>query len=41
MNKVWGGVLVVTGFIACPCPSFSAFRPMIGGTVPPIFESRI
>jgi len=19
MNKVWGGVLVVTGFIACPC----------------------
>ena len=19
MNRVWGGVLVVTGFIACPC----------------------
>ncbi len=19
MNKAWGGVLVVTGFIACPC----------------------
>jgi len=19
MNQVWGGVLVVTGFIACPC----------------------
>ena len=32
MNKVWGGVLVVTGFIACPC-HFVITLPIILGAL--------
>ncbi len=35
MGKVWGGVLVVTGFIACPCHliiTLPIFLGLIAGT---------
>ena len=35
MNQIWGGVLVVTGFIACPCHlviTLPIFLGVLGGT---------
>jgi len=36
MNKVWGGVLVVSGFIDCPCHlviTFPLILSLLAGTV--------
>lgn len=32
MNKIWGGVLTVTGFIACPC-HFPLTLPLLLGVL--------